>query len=215
MADPADVLLLSLEVEAAAARNAELSQTIEALQDEVLRLRRADASLFACDARQGPKLPSETVEGPSTKRGVQRDLSSAAADAREAFLVLDDLLFEVADIRSRILPEESVDFTPRAFSAEATVTGHATRCLEEARKLKEALIVKQHSMAAQVSELRRALGEQAESNEKQCTDGALQYAMLERKYAELQCKYREAVARQGELVLDRVIQSVPQPSPFR
>ncbi|CBZ27583.1 conserved hypothetical protein [Leishmania mexicana MHOM/GT/2001/U1103] len=213
MADAADTLLLSLEVEAAAARNAELSQTIEVLQDEVLRLRRANASLLACDARHCPKVSLQTMEESSATAGVCRDESSAAADAREAFVILDDLLFEMADIRSRIIPDERVDLTPRAFGADTTVAVHATRCLEEARKLKEALVVKQYSTAVQVSELRRALGEQAEANQRQTAASALQSTMLERKYAELKRRYDEAVSSQGKLLLDRVIQSSPQPSP--
>ncbi|CAG9575024.1 conserved hypothetical protein [Leishmania major strain Friedlin] len=213
MADAADTLLLSLEVEAAAARNAELSQTIEMLQDEVLRLRRANASLLACDARHCPKVSLQPVETPSATADVSRDESSAAADAREVFVILDDLLFEMADIRSRIILDERVDLTPRAFDSEATVAAHARRCLEEARKLKEAFVVKQHSTAAQVSELRRALGEQAEANQKQTAASALQCAMLERKYDELKRRYDEAVSRQDELVLDGVIQSPSQMLP--
>ncbi|AYU79346.1 hypothetical protein LdCL_250006700 [Leishmania donovani] len=213
MADAAGTLLLSLEVEAAAARNAELSQTIEMLQDEVLRLRRANASLLACDARHCPKVSRQPAEKPSATAGECRDESSAAADAREVFVILDDLLFEMADIRSRIIPDERVDLRPRAFDAETTVAAHATRCLEEARKLKEALVVKQHSVAVQVSELRRALGEQAEANQKQTAAAALQCTMLERKYAEMKRRYDEAVSRQDELLLNRVIQSPTQPSP--
>ncbi|GET89106.1 hypothetical protein, conserved [Leishmania tarentolae] len=211
MADAADTLLLQLEVEAAAARNAELSQTIEVLQAEILRLRRANASLFPC-VEEDAKASLQTVAGPSATRDVCRDELSAASDARAAFVILDDLLFEMADIRSRVCPEDRVDLTPRSFTAETTVTAHATRCLAEARKLKEALTVKQHSTVLQVSELQRALGEQAEANRKQTSAFGLKCTMLEQKYAALKRKYDEAVSRQGDWRLDRVGPSSPPPS---
>ncbi|KAG5477140.1 hypothetical protein LSCM4_04357 [Leishmania orientalis] len=213
MAEAADALLLSLEVEAAAARNAELSQTIDALQDEVRRLRRANASPFAGDVRQPPRVSPPSAEELSATVQVHCEGSPAAADAKEVFLILDKLLFELADIRSRVSPDEYVDLSRRAFSAATTVRAHATRCLEEARKLKVALVVKQQSTAAQVSELRRALGEQVEATEKQSAAVPVQSTLRERACAELQRSHEETVSSRGACALDRVIQATVQRSP--
>ncbi|KAG5502744.1 hypothetical protein JKF63_04511 [Porcisia hertigi] len=212
--DAADALLLSLEVEAAAARNAELSQTVEVLQDEVLRLRNANASLLACDARQQPKSSEQSVSATHAVARECHDGSRSSADAREAFLILDDLFFEVADIRSRIDPDERVVLTPRAFHADTTLAERATRCLKEVRKLKEAFIVEQHSKAAQVSALQRAFCEQAEANGKRRAAAAgVECASLDHSYAEQQQQRSQEVAMgQGEVMLDRVIRSSLRPS---
>ncbi|KAG5476879.1 hypothetical protein LSCM1_05211 [Leishmania martiniquensis] len=213
MSAAADALLLSLEVEAAAARNAELSRTIDLLQDEVRRLRDANASPFPFDIQQSSRVSPRRVEELSARPGPHRDDTSAAADAKEAFLILDDLLFELADIRSRVTPDEPAELARGAFGVGSTVRAHATRCLEEARRLKEVLIVKQHSTELQVSELRRALGEQVEANEKRSAAGAAQSTMLERQCAARQRDHEEKAARDGRVALDRVIQPPVQPSP--
>ncbi|KAK7200440.1 hypothetical protein NESM_000098400 [Novymonas esmeraldas] len=215
MTDAADALLLSLEVEAAAARNAELSDTVEALQAEVLRLRHANAAL-STESPSAPWRPQgslpRTPEAPSVAAaaGVRCAAPTDAADAREMFLILDDLLFEVADMRSRTAPEDGVDLAPRTFSAVTTATAHAARCLAEARRLKEVLIVKQHSAAAHVAELRRALSEQIEASERQSAASALECTTLQRRCDELQRRCDALVVRQGEAVLDRVIHATPR-----
>lgn len=207
MADAADSLLLTLEVEAAAARNAELSRTVEDLQAEVQRLQQTPSRVSSSPLPKRPTSlqhftcashPSQPPPAPPQLR---------AGEPREVYLALDDLLFEVADIRSHLPSTTCVDLTPRTFDADSTVTARALRCVAEVKKLKEALIVAQQSTNAQVAELRRALEEQVALRERQQAHCAMQRAVLECRCDELQRQYAEAVARQGEKVLDRVIQS--------
>jgi cell division protein FtsB len=204
--DAADSLLLSLEVEAAAARNAELSRTVEELQEEVWRLRREPV------ASAPPFSPQRAVDGtppaslPSASSPTLRGRPSLD-EPREVFLALDDLLFEVSDIRSHLPSTTCVDLTPRAFDPTATVTARALRCVEEVRKLKEALLVSQQSSATQVAELQRALGEQVAANERREAYAAAQRATLERRCADLQRQYEAVLATQGERALNRVIQT--------
>ncbi|KPA79402.1 hypothetical protein ABB37_05251 [Leptomonas pyrrhocoris] len=198
MADAADSLLLTLEVEAAAARNAELSCTVEALQEEVQQLR-------------GRSLPSVTSSPKQTVSNIPsapvRPTPPPVDEPREVFLALDDLLFEVADIRSHLLSTTYVDLTSRTFDPDTTVTARALRCVAEVKKLKEALLVSQQSTNVQIMELRRALGDQIAANERQQAHFAVQRAMLERRCDDLQRQCDDVLAKQGEKVLNRVIQS--------
>lgn len=214
MADAADALLLSLEVEAAAARNAELCRTVESLQDEVLHLRRVNASLEdRCQTCDPPPASRPRSEPAPTHTAATAD--GTGNEARDVFVILDDLFFEVAEMRSRASSDAHVDLTPREFSRSSTVTVRAARCLREARQLKEALVVRQRSDATQVSELRRALGEQIAAAEQERAAAAAQRAELAAKCDALQHKLEEAVVRQGELVLNRVMQSPAPGSPGR
>lgn len=212
-ADAADSLLLTLEVEAAAARNAELSHTVEELQVEVQRLRKQPDRSHFTSPSCSPSQPLRNQQNaavqhtPSPAAVSPPKLTPALSEPRDVFLALDDLLFEVADIRSHLASTTCVDLTPRTFDPDATVTTRALRCMEEVRKLKAALQVAQESSAAQVAELRRALGEQVAAQARQQAHFAVQRATLEHRCDDLQRQYDTVLATQGEKVLNRVIQS--------
>ncbi|KPI89284.1 hypothetical protein ABL78_1617 [Leptomonas seymouri] len=204
MADAADCLLLTLEVEAAAARNAELSRIIEGLQEEVQQLRCKSLRISSLSSRPAMNSTPFTPAKPTSQLP---HLRPPIEEPREVFLALDDLLFEVVDIRSHLPSTTAVDVTSRNFDPEATVTARALRCVAEVKKLKEALLVSWQSSAAQVAELERALGEQMLRSERQQAQFAVQRAVLERRCEDLQRQCDGFLAKRGGGVLNDVIRS--------
>lgn len=137
--------LFNLEVEAAAARNADLSRQLERMYDEL-----------ACSSIRRPEKAEHTSQGTQTEY-----VSSCSA-----ILDLDDLLFEMAEAMFRLYPTQPIDLSSRRGGGRTgQVEELAQRCLHEMRLLKTAWETKIEGYNKFIDDLQKMLGEHYRSLE--------------------------------------------------
>ncbi|KAH9586551.1 hypothetical protein LSM04_009105 [Trypanosoma melophagium] len=134
----AEVLLLSLEVEAAAVRNADLSRQLERLTDEL-----------ACSTVHRLEKVDTVSVGIQTEFDVLRDVS----------LDLDDLLFEIAEVMFRLYPTTPIDLSSRGGDKCRRLEELSQRCLREMRSLRTAWETKLEGYNKFIEDLQKALGD--------------------------------------------------------
>ncbi|KEG13406.1 hypothetical protein DQ04_01021070 [Trypanosoma grayi] len=185
-----DVLLLNLEVEAAAARNADLSRQLERLTDEL-----------ACSTVHRVERADDVSRGTQTEFDISRDVA----------LDLDDLLFEMAEVMFRLYPTTPLDLSNRRDDSSRRVEELSQRCLREMRSLKIAWETKLEGYNKFIEDLQKGLGEyyrsleevqcQLRNKEAQCNTLTRDNAELSEHCAELEERLRlvqEAAGNAGE-----------------
>nr|CCC94631.1 conserved hypothetical protein [Trypanosoma congolense IL3000] len=144
----ADVIRLSMEVEAAAARNADLSRQVDQLHEEL-------ALSTACSANK-VSLVTE---------GTQADFTALQSVA----LDLDDLLFEVSEMMFRLYPTSSVDLSTRGNVDLSQLAELSQRCLHGVRSLRTAWETKLDGYNQFIENMQKSHGEYYSSLElKEC-----------------------------------------------
>ncbi|RNF04078.1 hypothetical protein TraAM80_05430 [Trypanosoma rangeli] len=171
-----DVLLLNMEVEAAAARNADLSRRLERITEEL-----------GCSSVHVVEKPEMVSQGTQTEFDTSRD----------AALNLDDLLFEIAEITFRLYPSSPIDLSSRRGDGPRHLEELSHRCLDEMRSLRAALETKLEGYNKFIQELQQALGTYYRSIEKvetQLREKELECDALQKQNTELlrQCAGMEA-----------------------
>ncbi|ORC91860.1 uncharacterized protein TM35_000054560 [Trypanosoma theileri] len=171
----AEVLLLSLEVEAAAVRNADLSRQLERLTDEL-----------ACSTVHRLEKVETVSVGTQTEFDVLRDVS----------LDLDDLLFEMAEVMFRLYPTTPIDLSSREGDKCKRLEELSQRCLREMRSLRTAWETKLEGYNKFIEDLQKALGGyyrsleglqcQLRDKEVECATLSKENAQLLRQCAELE-----------------------------
>ncbi|CBH16894.1 hypothetical protein, conserved [Trypanosoma brucei gambiense DAL972] len=131
----ADVIRLNMEVEAAAARNADLSREVARLTEEL--------------ANSGLHNMERTLV---ITEGTQTDSSML----REVALDLDDILFEVSELLFRLYPASSLDLSVRRDAQSSQLNDLSQRCLREVRSLKAAWEMKLDGYNQFISNIQRS-----------------------------------------------------------
>lgn len=160
-ATAADVLLLSLEVEAAAARNAELSLYVDRLHSTLHASSIEPYPLSEALITGQPPRSTPSFACAST----QTELFSST-DVRRAVVNLDDALFDIADMLSCLHPSAPLDTSPRHIQGPPSVLQLSEICLSQVRRLREAWKVKSEGSNRLTEELQHELMKRAEENER-------------------------------------------------
>ncbi|RNC42766.1 hypothetical protein TcCL_NonESM07569 [Trypanosoma cruzi] len=171
-----DVLLLNLEVEAAAARNADLSRRLEMITEEL-----------GCSSVHMTGKPELVSQGTQTGFDILREVA----------LNLDDLLFEIAEIMFRLYPSTPIDLSIRRGDGSRNLEELSHRCLGEMRSLRVAWETKLEGYNTFIEELQRAIGSyyrSMEEMESQMQEKELEFVTLQKHNVELsrQCADMEA-----------------------
>lgn len=216
----ADSLLLTLEVEAAAARNAELSYLLERVQGELLELRsrRSPTQLPLTHSAQlrpvGRRAASTQTANENESEGrlslsdaaVHRSAEDAAAKDRYVVTILDDILFEVAEMYSLLYSSDAISLAHRSQRGpDDDASSVVVTCLTAVQQLKHRLAVRKDSSDVLVAELEKLLGEKVAAAEQQAALFYAEKEAWEATRAALTKRIDELASRQAASVLDSVM----------
>ncbi|CCD20498.1 hypothetical protein ERJ75_000219500 [Trypanosoma vivax] len=197
----AEVFRLNLEVEAAAARNANLSRQLEQLNHEISFSAIHSAARTSC-----------VSEGTQTECRALYDVA----------INLDDLLFEVAEMMYRMYPASSVDLSIRRGCQLNQLVELSQRCLREIRTLRSACETKLDGYSKLIDDLQRSHGDyyrsmemnecQLRDKERECESLAKQNALLSKRCADLEAQLKAShnVTGQAEEEISRLLRRVAE-----
>lgn len=178
----AELLLLSLEAEAAAARNADLSRFVDHLQSQLQASAREHYS------------PTRTVSVATV--GTQ---TSSLTEERAVYVLLDDCLFDIAAITAFLLPSGPLHVPVRQRNSPPSLLAIAQCVSEQMKGLQRVCANKVETANRLSTELLEATQRKCRGLEAETQDMALQKERMELKLREAELRVAQLMEENARL----------------